>query len=211
MMKLSEKIFMLRKSHGLSQEELAEKLEVSRQAVSRWENGSALPDAANILRLSKLFHVTTDYLLNDGYQSDDDLPKVQQTKNEGVRQIMFYLVLMEVMILLMQFMTVVILQNIFFGVLTFIPFIALIGGFEYACHRKAAEQNERTILFRRKFYKISVWLGAYFPIRLVVIALTALYPRPFSSLVLECVILAVYLAVAMLTTLEIDRHSLEKE
>lgn len=210
-MKLSEKIFALRRSRGLSQEELAEKLDVSRQAVSRWENGSALPDASNILRLSKLFGVTADYLLNEDYQSDEDLPKVQQTKEDGVRQILFYLVLMEVMVLLMQFMTVVILQSAFFGVLTFIPFIALIGGFEYACRRKQAEQNERTALFRRKFYKISVWLGSYFPVRLVMMTLVRFYPRPVSSLVLECVILAVYLAAAALGSLAIDRRHLPKE
>ncbi len=67
-MKLSEKIFTLRKEKGLSQEELAEKLNVSRQAVSRWEGGSALPDATNVLQLSKLFEVSADYLLNDDYE-----------------------------------------------------------------------------------------------------------------------------------------------
>ena len=64
-MNLSEKIVVLRKSNGMSQEELAEKLYVSRQAVSRWEMGTAVPDSTNILQLGKLFHVTTDYLLND--------------------------------------------------------------------------------------------------------------------------------------------------
>ena len=63
-MKLNEKILTLRKKQGLSQEELAEKLNVSRQAVSRWEVGSAQPDATNVLQLSKLFGVTADYLLN---------------------------------------------------------------------------------------------------------------------------------------------------
>ena len=47
-MKLSEKILLLRKRQGLSQEALAEQLHVSRQAVSRWEMGTALPDAANL-------------------------------------------------------------------------------------------------------------------------------------------------------------------
>ena len=55
MMKLSDKLVGLRKSAGMSQEELAEKLNVSRQAVSRWEMGTAMPDAVNILQLSKLF------------------------------------------------------------------------------------------------------------------------------------------------------------
>ena len=81
-MKLQEKIIMLRKNNGWSQEEFAEKMYVSRQAISRWENGTALPDAQNVLQLSKLFHVTTDYLLNDDYESDGDIPVVQRAKQE---------------------------------------------------------------------------------------------------------------------------------
>ena len=68
-MKLSEKILALRKARGMSQEELASALNVSRQAVSRWEGDSALPDANNVLQLSKLFGVTADYLLDDAYGS----------------------------------------------------------------------------------------------------------------------------------------------
>ncbi|MBR5265098.1 MAG: helix-turn-helix transcriptional regulator, partial [Clostridia bacterium] len=54
-MTFSEKLLDLRKSRGMSQEELAEKLEVSRQAVSRWEQGSAMPDMINLSKISKLF------------------------------------------------------------------------------------------------------------------------------------------------------------
>ncbi len=68
-MKLSEKIMQLRKSRGLSQEELAEKLGVSRQAVSRWESGTAQPDAGNLWQLSRLFGVTADYLLDEEQES----------------------------------------------------------------------------------------------------------------------------------------------
>ena len=81
-MTFSEKIINLRKAHGWSQEEFAEKLNVSRQAISRWENDSALPDALNILQISKLFGVTTDYLLNDDYTSDKDIPVVQNATQE---------------------------------------------------------------------------------------------------------------------------------
>ena len=69
-MKLSEKILRLRKQRGMSQEEMAEKLNVSRQAVSRWETGSALPDAANVFQLSRLFGVSADYLLNDELEDE---------------------------------------------------------------------------------------------------------------------------------------------
>ena len=54
-MKLEEKILALRKQYGMSQEELAGKLNVSRQAISRWEIGTAQPDVSNILQLSKVF------------------------------------------------------------------------------------------------------------------------------------------------------------
>lgn len=64
-MKLPEKIVTLRKGRGLSQEALAEQLGVSRQAISRWEGGSAQPDAGNLFQLSRLFQVSADYLLDD--------------------------------------------------------------------------------------------------------------------------------------------------
>ncbi|MBQ4573779.1 MAG: helix-turn-helix transcriptional regulator [Clostridia bacterium] len=81
-MKLSDKIIKHRKSNGWSQEDFAEKLNVSRQAISRWENGTALPDAQNILQISILFGVSADYLLNDDYESDNDIPAVKTAAEE---------------------------------------------------------------------------------------------------------------------------------
>lgn len=78
-MKLHEKIVKLRRAAGISQEEMAGRLNVSRQAVSRWELGTARPDAENILQLSSLFRVTADYLLNDDYESDSDTPIVKES------------------------------------------------------------------------------------------------------------------------------------
>mgnify|MGYP004457172673 FL=1 len=65
MMIMAEKITMLRKRSGWSQEELAEKLGVSRQAVSKWESGASLPDLDRMVKISQLFCVSTDYLLKD--------------------------------------------------------------------------------------------------------------------------------------------------
>ena len=62
---LAEKIALLRRRSGLSQEELAEKMQVSRQSVSKWESGVSIPDLEKILRLSVLFGVSTDFLLKD--------------------------------------------------------------------------------------------------------------------------------------------------
>lgn len=62
---LEKKILLLRKKNGWSQEELAERCGVSRQSVSKWESGLSVPELDKILLLSKLFGVTTDYLLSD--------------------------------------------------------------------------------------------------------------------------------------------------
>lgn len=208
-MKLSDKIIQLRKSNGWSQEDLAEQLNVSRQAISRWEGATASPDANNILQLSKLFGVTTDYLLNDDYESDNDLPKVKEIESDGIHQIMIALITLEVMVLIIQFMTTVILQNVVFGILSFIPFVVAVGGFEYGYQKKKSEANETTKTFRKKFYKISAWLGTYFPVRFVVRMLSAFYPRPYNTMVLECVIAVIYLMTASLICLQIEKNNLK--
>lgn len=64
-MKLNEKIFYCRRKAGLSQEALAEVLGVSRQAVSKWETGDAVPEIAKLVSLAKTFDVTTDWLLSE--------------------------------------------------------------------------------------------------------------------------------------------------
>ena len=64
-MKLAEKLFELRKEKDWSQEKLAEQINVSRQSISKWESGQVLPEIEKIIELSKIFQVTTDYLLLD--------------------------------------------------------------------------------------------------------------------------------------------------
>ena len=61
----SEKLQLIRKNKGLTQEELAERLSVSRQAVAKWESGQVYPDIANLIQISNLFNVTVDYLVRD--------------------------------------------------------------------------------------------------------------------------------------------------
>lgn len=77
---LAEKIIMLRKKCGWSQEELADQLGISRQSVSKWESGASIPDLDKIIKLSSLFGVSTDYLLKDEmetitYSETDDEPQ----------------------------------------------------------------------------------------------------------------------------------------
>ena len=62
---LADKIIEQRKKNGWSQEDLAEKMDVSRQSISKWESAQSVPDMARIVLLSQLFGVSTDYLLKD--------------------------------------------------------------------------------------------------------------------------------------------------
>ena len=68
---LADKIIRLRKKNGWSQEELADKMNVSRQAVSKWEGAQTIPDLEKILQLSTLFGVTTDYLLKEDIEDEE--------------------------------------------------------------------------------------------------------------------------------------------
>ena len=76
---LADKIVKLRKKSGMSQEELAEKMGVSRQAVSKWEGAQSIPDLDKILMLSSLFSVTTDYLLKDDIDEEEYLDDVEDS------------------------------------------------------------------------------------------------------------------------------------
>ena len=85
-MNFSEKLLTLRKTNDLTQEQLAEKLDVSRQSVSKWESGQATPDLEKIVALSTVFNVTTDYLLKSS--EIDDL-SVKTEMLEKQQQMMF--------------------------------------------------------------------------------------------------------------------------
>ena len=75
-MKFDEKLKDIRKKFGLSQEDLAEMLNVSRQAITKWESGNGIPDVSNLQEISKVFSVPVDALLND----ESHLPLVSMKK-----------------------------------------------------------------------------------------------------------------------------------
>ncbi len=89
-MTLADKIINLRKQKGWSQEELAEKLDVTRQSVSKWESAQSVPDISKILQLSELFGVTTDYLLkdNDGTPAPEEKQaEHKEEQGDGARNV----------------------------------------------------------------------------------------------------------------------------
>lgn len=80
----AEKVLNLRKRNGWSQEELAEKAGVSRQSVSKWESAASIPDINKILELSRIFGVSTDYLLKDDME---DVEFTREDESEGARRV----------------------------------------------------------------------------------------------------------------------------
>lgn len=77
---LSEKIYALRRKSGLSQEQLAEIIGVSRQAISKWEGGSSVPESEKLIAISEYFNVTLDYLLKE---DDDRIQKPERETENG--------------------------------------------------------------------------------------------------------------------------------
>lgn len=74
-MTFSEKLFKLRKEKGLSQEALAEKVNTTRQAVSKWENGQGFPETEKLLMIGNIFEVSIDYLLKDTHEQNIESEK----------------------------------------------------------------------------------------------------------------------------------------
>ncbi len=96
-MELKEKLVDLRKKKGLSQTELAEAINVSRQAISRWEVGSAIPSADNLVWLSKFYEISMDELMDisfDGRQEkSEEKPDFESKAGVSPKILMFLCVL----------------------------------------------------------------------------------------------------------------------
>ena len=86
-MNFSEKLLTLRKTKGMTQEQLAERLDVSRQSISKWESGQAVPELEKIVALSTIFDVTTDYLLKSS--EIDDLSVKTEMLEKQQQQMLF--------------------------------------------------------------------------------------------------------------------------
>lgn len=100
-MNFSEKLVTLRKANNLTQEELAEKLDVSRQSISKWESGQVTPELEKIVAISAIFSVTTDYLLKSSEIDDlsvktemlerqQQLMLVREQKRHQIRECVMY-------------------------------------------------------------------------------------------------------------------------
>lgn len=193
-MNFSEKLLHLRKREGLSQEDLAAHLEVSRQAVSRWEMGTALPDVPNLLRISKRFDVTVDSLLDD---SDPEIPAMTGSGTdrhaEQKRQAAVLLLIGVQALAGLCGLVGWIIQSeipIWIGLaLNLAGIVAFEAGLLRSFGIRAVQDC------RKLFYRISVWFFAYSPVRMAMTALWRLYPRPHPAFLEQGSTLTVYLLI----------------
>ena len=196
-MTFGEKLLRLRKEGGLSQEELAERLSVSRQAVSRWENEGILPDCGNLLEISKLFGVSADYLLHDDYQSDGDLPAVRTVKArlEGEKERQGVLLLLGGLhaVFLLLAMGAWAAWQLLFPVI--LCAAASLGDilFAEAWFRSGKAPAEEILGLRRRYYRLGVWFFAWFPVRWLSVGMLHYWPRAISSLTIGAITVSVWL------------------
>ena len=118
-MSLAEKLVYLRKQKGLTQMELAERLNVSRQAISRWEVGAAIPSTDNLKFLGDIYEVPVDYFLNDEIEDiskknkelDETTSHEQEKKGVFLNRRMVCILLAVMLMLLAYIISTVIVPN----------------------------------------------------------------------------------------------------
>lgn len=184
-MTFGEKLQALRRERGWSQEDLASEIPISRQAVSKWESSAAVPDTENVLRLSDIFGVSTDYLLREELTGDGDLPAVKrreaELREEKDRTVaMIVLVAVLALAFFWQVFGSLVYQNHLIVLLGMTAHIVTIVVFEAVYQRHRGTDGAKQ--WRRQFYQISVWLVSLFPLSALTRAFWALYPWSHSAM-----------------------------
>lgn len=192
-MNIGDRIQSLRKTKGLSQEQLAEKIGVSRQAVSKWESEQSTPDLDKVIIMSEYFDVTTDYLLK-GIENEKQTGAKQPNAN------IFMLVATA-----LNFMGLIIAAAVWYeeqvpmALVIGLIFIALgimvfgIGLYSSTEHSKAQA--------KRNFWLINIWIISFIPLSFVYNILnsgfTAPYPLLANSVFYLAIFWLVYLALGL--------------
>ena len=181
-MTFGEKLQLLRKERGWSQERLAEEIPISRQAVSKWESGAAAPDTENVVRISAIFGVSTDYLLHDDFTGDGDIPAVKRREEELQKARnretgMMVLAGILAMGLFWQLVGALVYQNHLIVLLGMTAHIVVIVTFEAMFRRYRDDPEARSQ--RLLFWQLAVWCVSLFPCAAVTRIFWAFWPRPY--------------------------------
>ena len=182
-MAISDRILELRKIKGISQEELAENIGVSRQAVSKWESEQSVPDLEKIISLSNYFNVTTDYLLK-GIESSNQINGIE-SNNQTIRKNNIYIfnvvaTTLTILGLILSTFIWTATQEVG-GIIGGLIFIVL-GIMVFAIGIYQSDGKEK-IIAKSKFWKINVWTITFIPLALIYNILISgmLSPYPLFS------------------------------
>ena len=209
-MTLGKKIQQLRKAGNLSQEQLAEKLAVSRQAISKWELGESIPDTDKIIQLSKKFQVSTDYLLHDEINSDSEIPAVKTNsellkKRYGIKTLFIVASGVSIIGLIMSIVAQLTWQTVFTVSVGLIFQIIGVIIFEAMSSHYITESGNK--MMRKSFYALNIWLILPFPVILLSDFVFNFYPRPRGyGIDLLCVVV-VYLILCGTITFFLKKKS----
>ena len=229
-MTLGEKITHLRKKRGLSQEELAITLNVSRQAVSKWETGEAKPDTDKVVALAEYFEVTTDWLLRDiapleTHTGTDAHMSPAQARAGAPLLLCLTLGASACGLFLLFYWRFVSASDIpsVIGLILQICAIAMAMGF--GLYLKNGIDAAQGSGFIRAFWRVDIWMVALLPLRMLYFTFMRLLslipestlsrlwtslPQPFWELgrvlLFAGVPIALYLAVCLFVTLVLCRR-----
>ncbi len=211
-MNVGEKLQTLRKSKGLSQEQLAEALAVSRQAVSKWELNESMPDTQNIIQLSLLFDVSTDFLLFDDNEQTDPLAaynsQLERKQTQQRMQMLFAGTIgISTIGLIFSIVAWFTWQTVFTVAIGLIIGICGIIVFE----TMLAKYHPTDAAYRRRsFYSINIWLIAPVPLFWLVELAMRMAPRPIGSFVELAVMIIAYLLLCSLVSIMLMRKNLRR-
>lgn len=205
-MNLADRIQYLRKQKGYSQEDLADKVGVSRQAVSKWESEQSTPDSEKVIAMSELFEVTTDYLL----KGIEPLPKdVTQPKKKPNASI-FSLVgtAFNLIGIIASAMVWYDEQNA--AAIAIGAIFVVIGCMIYGTGMTISDEESKSVAMQ-KFISINIWTVPFIPLAAACNILLgsghiAPYPIMVNPPIAFVAFLIIYLAIGILTNLRIAKN-----
>ena len=220
-MTFGEKLKELRRARGISQEELAERLNVSRQAVSKWELDLSLPDIDNIVQLSEMFHVSTDHLLKEQPAAPDSTEDIAaasaaapdsagQENGAAARSYRVFAITIGLMIIGLMFSLAVwftwqTLITVMIGLA-----VQIIGVIIFEVLDSKNDETTR-LQEHRRFYTFAPWLILPFPIKFSVDFLFHYYPSAHNSIIEMLVMVFAYLLICGVITYLLHRQPQTEE
>jgi len=199
-----EKLQQLRKKSGMSQEQLAAQITVSRQAVSKWELGESMPDTDNVLQISELFGVSVDYLLKNKIEEFAEDAAHTNFKEAYLKRY----TLISLGVVIAGLLTAVVGWKMW---MTIIPvgvglLIQLAGVvlFESTVVSKLAKKQIPQT--RKRYYSIAAWGLLPVPVYIAVNSFFGLYPRPYNSFLPLVAAAGVYIILSVVVTLVLKRE-----